>query len=166
MMLFWWWPWLWLYERPRAVVRRVRLEDAAELAQLHAASFDRGWSRLDFERLCIDPSVLGHVVQLGSVERPVGFVLSRLAADEAEILSIAISPAIRRQGLAGTLLGTHAEALVHEGVLTLFLEVEDGNHPAMGLYRRHGFAEVGRRAAYYAKADGSRAEALIMRKSL
>jgi [ribosomal protein S18]-alanine N-acetyltransferase len=93
-------------------------------------------------------------------------VLSRIAADEAEILSIAVSPARRQEGTARRMLAAHCDQLRLARVKALFLEVEDGNAPALSLYARHGFREISRREAYYRKADGSAATALIMRIDL
>ncbi|MEI2736042.1 MAG: GNAT family N-acetyltransferase [Rhodoblastus sp.] len=92
-----------------------------------------------------------------------GFVLSRRAVDEAEILTIAVDPHARGSGIGTALLGGHLSRLSRLGVSTLFLEVDEANAPALALYRRFGFQQVGRRAAYYAKADGARANALILK---
>jgi ribosomal-protein-alanine N-acetyltransferase len=153
-------------------IRLARAEDAALCALLHAQAFARGWSEHEFESFLTDNAVLAHVaVQArqgpgrqgqGRRERITAFVLSRLALDEAEILSIAVEPASRGRGLARDLLARHKGALAAEGVRRLCLEVEAGNQPARALYAGAGFAEVGRRGAYYAHADGSRADALVL----
>jgi [ribosomal protein S18]-alanine N-acetyltransferase len=98
--------------------------------------------------------------------QPEGFILSRIAADEAEVLSIAVDPKRRGEGIARRLLQTQMEMLPLNRIRTLFLEVEDGNAPALALYKRSGFVEVARREAYYRKSDGSAATAFVMRKSL
>ncbi|MFV0279637.1 MAG: GNAT family N-acetyltransferase [Rhodoblastus sp.] len=95
-----------------------------------------------------------------------GFVLSRRAADEAEILTIAVAPGARGAGLATALLGNHLSRLARLGVSNLFLEVDESNRPALALYRRYGFEQVGRRPAYYAKPDGARTNALILKSIL
>jgi ribosomal-protein-alanine N-acetyltransferase len=92
--------------------------------------------------------------------------MSRLAADEAEILTICIDPAHRGRGLGHLLLERHLAHLVRRGVATLFLEVEDNNAPALALYRAFHFAKVGERPGYYLKPDGTRALALILRRDL
>ncbi len=94
-----------------------------------------------------------------------GFVLSRRAADEAEILSLAVAPQHRRAGLGSALLSRHLASLAALGVTALFLEVEDGNKAAHALYRRFQFAVVGERKAYYRGPDGTRPSALVMRRS-
>ena len=153
------------FGRSRAplVIRPAEMEDSRAVAGIHAASFDRPWGLTEFERLLAEENSLAHVAASAAAE---GFALSRLAADEAELLSIAVLPRRRGEGIAGRLLAAHLEALALNRVRTLFLEVEEGNAPAIALYRRRGFAEVSRRDAYYRKADGSAATAIVMRRTL
>ncbi len=154
------------FGRSRAplIVRPAEMTDARDVAEIHAASFDRPWGLMEFERLLAEENILTHAAaHAGGID---GFVLSRLAADEAEILSIAVNPRRRGEGVAGRLLAAHREALVLNRIRTLFLEVEDGNTSAIALYKRQGFADVSRRDAYYRKADGSAATAIVMRRAL
>ena len=95
-----------------------------------------------------------------------GFVISRIVMDEAEVLTIAVAIDRRRRGVAATLLETHLSELAMERVRRLVLEVEEGNANARALYQKFGFVEKGRRDGYYRKADGSRASALIMQKDV
>jgi [ribosomal protein S18]-alanine N-acetyltransferase len=147
------------------ILRAAEMEDSRDIAEIHAASFDRPWGLMELERLMSADNTLVQVAALekGGTE---GFVLSRLAADEAEILSIAVHPRRRGEGVAGRLLAAHREVLLLNRIRNLFLEVEDGNAPAIALYKRQGFSEVSRREAYYRKADGSAATALVMRRAL
>ncbi|MGL5115141.1 MAG: GNAT family N-acetyltransferase [Beijerinckiaceae bacterium] len=147
-------------------IRPASMADAEPMAAIHAQGFDRPWGLIEFERLLAGETAIAHVATAGSRGGVEGFVLSRVAADEAEILSIAVASAARGCGVAGKLLGPHREALALARVRTLFLEVEEGNAPALKLYARQGFTEVSRRSAYYRKADGSLATALVMRRSL
>jgi [ribosomal protein S18]-alanine N-acetyltransferase len=94
-----------------------------------------------------------------------GFVLSRIAADEAEILTVAGDTRLRGRGLAGRLLGEHVKDLMRAGVRHLFLEVESENMAALKLYTRHGFETIGRRKGYYRSASGV-ADAITMRREL
>jgi len=139
--------------------------DAREAAPIHAEGFAVPWSAVDIERLALDPAVIGDAAREG---RPGGrllaFVLSRKAADEAEILTIATARKARGRGIGRALLSRHFARLAACGVRTLFLEVEDANAAARALYARTGFEEAGRRAAYYAKPDGTRADALVLRR--
>ncbi len=134
--------------------------DAAAIAALHRGSFQRGWGEDEVYRLLIDPSVVAHRATLG--KSVVGFILSRLVAGEAEILSVAIAPARRGRGLARSLLDLHMRRLAGLGARTIFLEVDANNAPARALYERAGFYEVGQRRGYY--PDG--AAALILRRDL
>lgn len=87
-------------------------------------------------------------------ESAAGFALSRGTVDEEELLLIAVDPLHRRRGIGDALLGRFVTAARSRGANRLFLEMRDGN-PAEALYRRHGFARVGRRKAYYRRGtDG------------
>jgi ribosomal-protein-alanine N-acetyltransferase len=90
---------------------------------------------------------------------------SRIAADQAEILSIAVAPSHRGMGLARRMLGVHLRRLAAYGVGSVFLEVDEHNVPARRLYAGFGFSQVGRRNSYYATADGA-AAALVLRRDL
>ena len=95
----------------------------------------------------------------------IGFAVSRMGADEAEILSIAIDAGHRGKGFSRNLLLTHLGHLAGYGVRSIFLEVEENNHPARRLYQWAGFAVVGRRERYY-QQDGEQLNALLMRRDL
>jgi [ribosomal protein S18]-alanine N-acetyltransferase len=138
----------------------ARPRDAAKIAAMHAASFQRGWGEDEIQRLLIDRSVVGHCSRSG--QTMTGFVLSRMAADEAEILSIAIAPAWRGRGLSRPLLDLNLRRLAGLGIRTVFLEVDEHNDAARRLYKRAGFREVGRREGYYAAG----ASALMLRRDL
>ena len=147
-----------------ASVEPASLSDAPRLAQLHAASFHRGWGEGEFESMLAESNTLAHRLRLG--RKTIGFAMSRIGADEAEILSIAIDPRFRGQGLSLSLLLTHLGHLAGRGVKTVFLEVEENNQPARRLYDRAGFAVAGRRERYYRQAGGEELNALIMRRDL
>lgn len=147
-----------------SVARVAPLESrhAFRLGGIHASAFARPWTAHDFEGFLAERSIRADGVFLGRATQPSGFVLSRQAADEAEILSLALAPEARGRGHARILLATHLQALAHAGVRRVHLEVEDGNDPALALYRRLGFKGVGQREGYYLRPDGSRAGALSM----
>jgi ribosomal-protein-alanine N-acetyltransferase len=148
----------------KAIVEPAALRDAPRLAQLHGASFHRGWGEGEFENMLAERNTLVHRLRLG--RRTIGFAVSRMAADEAEILSIAIDDGYRGRGLSRDLLLTHLGHLAGRGVRTIFLEVEENNQPARRLYERAGFAVVGRRERYYYSSDGEQLNALLMRRDL
>jgi [ribosomal protein S18]-alanine N-acetyltransferase len=148
----------------RALIEPATARDAAKLAELHAASFHRGWGEGEFESMLTERNTLVHRLRLG--RSIIGFAVSRIAADEAEILSIAIAASHRGRGLSRDLLLTHLGHLAGRGVLTVFLEVEENNQPARRLYAGAGFGVAGRRERYYRQPDGEQLNALIMRRDL
>jgi ribosomal-protein-alanine N-acetyltransferase len=141
-------------------------EAAARLAAIHASAFARGWSTLDFERLMAERGVVTDGLFLGRVAKPAGFVLSRIVLDEAEIITVAIAAEARGRGHARPLLVHHLDALSRRGVARVHLEVEEGNAPALALYRRLHFENTGRREGYYRRPDGTRVAALTMALAL
>jgi [ribosomal protein S18]-alanine N-acetyltransferase len=136
-----------LFARPQPSVSQATSRDAADLAALHGASFHRGWSEDEFERLLVDRAVLAHRVTIG--RRLVGFIISRIIMGEAEILSVAVASSRRGKGLAQQMLNLHLRRLAGFGTRTVFLEVGEDNVPANRLYQRAGFRAVGRREGYY-----------------
>lgn len=154
---------------PKSVaLRQARADDAEALAAIHReGGFAVAWAKSEFEQLLVDQSVVTDVIGSSRGGRNIfGFIMSRRAADEAEILTIAVRRRYRRSGFGKKMLQHHMARLVSFGVNALFLEVEDGNRPAHILYAKRGFAEVGRRNAYYKKPDGSTAAAIVMRRGL
>ena len=153
---------LWGGDAP--LVEPATLRDAPRLAQLHGASFHRGWGEAEFESMLTERNTLVHRLRLG--RKIVGFAVSRMAADEAEILSIAVAASHRGRGLSRDLLLTHLGHLSGRGVRTVFLEVEENNQPARRLYQWAGFGVAGRRERYYQQPGGEQLNALLMRRDL
>ncbi|MBW8902827.1 MAG: ribosomal protein S18-alanine N-acetyltransferase [Bradyrhizobium sp.] len=153
-----------LWNGGTAVVDSAILRDAARLAHLHGQSFHRGWGESEFEAMLTERNTLVHRLRIG--RRIVGFAASRLAADEAEILSIAVAASHRGRGLSRNLLLTHLGHLAGRGVRHVFLEVEEHNRPARQLYERAGFTIAGRRERYYQQAGGEQLNAVLMRRDL
>jgi ribosomal-protein-alanine N-acetyltransferase len=156
----------WLAWPAPAHVGPLDTRHAEVLAEIHAGAFARPWSAVEFERMLADDHVTADGLFVARKPEPAGFALSRRIGDEAEILSVAIGPDLRGRNCGRPLLSGHLESLAREGVRTIHLEVEEGNVPALALYRRLGFQEVGRRVGYYLKPDGSRAAALTMSRPL
>jgi ribosomal-protein-alanine N-acetyltransferase len=153
-----------LWSGEAALVEPATLRDAPRLAQLHGASFHRGWGEGEFESMLSERNTLVHRLRLG--RKIIGFAVSRMAADEAEILSIAVAGSHRGRGLSRNLLLTHLGHLAARGVRTVFLEVDENNRPARRLYERAGFGVAGRRERYYRQPGGEPLNALLMRRDL
>ena len=150
------------------VVEPLQLDDMRHLPAIHAEGFSRPWSTHEFVSLLEQEPVFGFGVwQVGKRRgAPAGFVLARLAADEAEILTIAVSRSWRGYGLGRDLMEAVLRELHAARAQTLFLEVDETNAPATALYRRLGFREVARRPGYYEKPDAPRTDALVLRRDL
>lgn len=117
------------------------------------------WSETDFAATLGQPTTL-----LSAGEG--AFVLGRVVAGEAEILALATDPARQRQGAARAALERFEGAAMARGAEEIFLEVAAANAPARAFYEACGYARAGRRKAYYTCPDGSRDDALLMRKAL
>lgn len=153
-----------LFGRADATVEPASLRDAPRLSQLHRASFHRGWGTEEFEQILIERNALAHRLRLGG--STIGFIVSRTAADEAEILSVAVAQKYRGRGFSRDLLRTHLGHLAGHGLKKVFLEVEESNRPARALYERAGFRVVGRRERYYKDASGEQLNAVVMQRDL
>lgn len=145
-------------------IEPAMLRDAAKLSELHRASFHRGWGQGEFEGLLAERNTLTHRLMLGRTV--IGFIISRLAADEAEILSVAVAAGQRGRGYSRELLAIHLGHLAGRGIRRVFLEVEENNQPAVRLYQRTGFHIVSRREQYYRDASGAKLNALVMQRDL
>ena len=136
------------------IIERAGPLHATVLAMIHARAFDAdvSWDERIMAGQLSQPGVFGLMEQRG------GMILTRAAADEAEVLTVAVVPERRQQGLGAALVREAAEEARRRGVRRLFLEVSTRNPAARGLYSSLGFAQVGRRPKYYANGD----DALIM----
>lgn len=119
------------------------------------------WSEDSYRKLI---AAEGVVSLLAERQRCViGFVIGRLAADEAEILNLAVRGELRRQGEGSALLRAALEQFRKQGAQRVFLEVRKSNSTAIAFYTKHGFVQSGQRPAYYRNPDE---DALCMEKKL
>lgn len=157
------------WNRSALSLRPAVIADCEALAGIHASAFRRGWSDAEFEALLVQPGVHAVLAQRSGAfggRSAAGFILYRLAADEAEILSVAVSPDARRRGIGKALLEEALRHVYREGVSRIHLEVEDTNSAAIGLYRGVDFHESGRRKSYYQQGRDAAAGALVMLRQL
>ena len=125
-----------------------------ELANLHQKCFpNKPWSADDFRDLKNSGCEI--------IMSENGFIVYRIAADEAEIITIGVNPDFRRQGIAAAMVGIIEKTLKNQGVKKIFLEVASNNIPAQKLYENSGFVQVGLRPKYY---DG--VDAILMSKNI
>ena len=145
--------------------------DLKDIERIHAASFPRGWSQSELLDMHNNDGTLVLVARPVGMKnvRVAGFNIFRQTQIEAEIISVAVDPKWRRQGIGDLLMRDAMRRLSGNRIPALFLEVSEANHHAIALYRRLGFATVGTRPAYYregAEEDGKPAAALVMRAAL
>ncbi len=141
------------------MIRSLTTTDAQRMADIHEQSFHAGWP---------DEAMWGHIQKdlCFGFGRPLeGFIILSVAVDQAEILTIAVDSAARRQGIARALLDISETELVDQGVDTLFLEVAEDNLAAIAFYKGAGFEAIGKRPRYY-KREMGRVGAITYRKRL
>lgn len=139
------------------------IADASAMASVHAEAFEDPWGAQAFAELMEGSGVFG---LLAGADSAVGVILCRVAAGEMEVLTIGVSPAARRHGVAKALMAGALGVGRQAGAEAAFLEVADDNAPAAALYAGLGFRRAGLRRGYYDRGPGSRADALVMRLDL
>jgi ribosomal-protein-alanine N-acetyltransferase len=139
---------------------------AAEIAGLHAGEFDPAWDAASVSKMMENPGSTVLVARTGFPKASVGFVMAQLAADEAEILSIAVEESWQRKGLGRRLVDGIVRALATAGARRVHLEVAEDNAAALALYGRCGFTATGRRKGYYTQGRKTPVDALVLTRTL
>lgn len=153
----------------RIIVDDVATGEADALADIHGQAFARTWSGEDFATLLAQRGTFALAVRRQSffgTRRLIAFVLVRIAADEAEILTIAVARDVRGKGYGRKLMEEALRRLYRDRIATCFLEVNRSNAAAVRLYRSLGFVVAGERQGYYSEAAASDTSALVMRLQL
>src|ERR1700724_2541886 len=119
---------------PAPCIRPIGAERSAECAAIHATSFAYPWQEADFEQLFVASGTFADGAIEAKEEHLAGFVLSRVAAAAAQILTIAVAPQWRRRGAATRLLAPHLSGLAAIRVHRLFLAVDVENTAARPPY--------------------------------
>jgi len=161
-MSFWW-----FWTQP-PVVEEALVEDLPGLADIHASTFTHPWNPDEFGRLMAQDGVMILTARRSSpygTRNPLGFLILRTVADEAEVLTIAVDPRHQGRGIARKLMQEGLFRLYGERCSHLFLEVDAANTAALNLYRGLGFRQVGERKGYYRSGEGD-GTALVMRIDL
>lgn len=135
----------------------MTMEHIPQVAALERACFSRPWSEESLQsELWNDSAVI--IVAEGEDGSVLGYAGLQTVLDEGYITNVAVDNTYRRQGIADELIA----AFVRFGqakLAFLTLEVRASNAPAIALYAKHGFVEVGRRKNYY---DDPKEDALLM----
>lgn len=148
------------------VIEAMREDDVEKVAEIHAASFDEAWSPHTVKRILAMLGSFGLIARRRSDGGIAGFALARKAADECELLSLAVAATDRGYGVGALLLDAAITTAIAANARKLFLEVAETNDVAIRLYRSRGLTQVGRRPGYYELKSGAREAALTMRCDL
>lgn len=139
-------------------------EEAEAMAAAHATAFDQPWKPDEIEDLLEGQGVFGFLAADDS--GPAGMIICRVAAEEMEVLTLAVPPSRRRQGIAKALMAAALGAARQAGASAAFLEVAVDNGGAASLYAGLGFRRAGLRRGYYDRGEAGLADALVMRLDL
>jgi [ribosomal protein S18]-alanine N-acetyltransferase len=142
---------------------RATVAEAEVLAQVHAQAFPAPWRDDEFEDLLEGEGIFGYLAGSDGFD---ALILCRVAEGEMEVLTLAVSPAARRTGLAKTLIAAALDTGRDMGAREAFLEVATDNAEACALYSGLGFGHAGLRRGYYDRGDAGRHDAHVMRLAL
>lgn len=142
-------------------IRKLVLEDAPVIAALEKRCFSDPWSEKSIASEVHNPLAYWLVAEDGG--EILGYIGSQSVLDAADVMNLAVSPDHRRKGIGEKLIKALTRHLQENGVIALLLEVRVSNAPAIRLYEKLGFVQVGRRPRYY---TNPREDALILRKEL
>jgi ribosomal-protein-alanine N-acetyltransferase len=150
------------HERAGPVIRALREQDVAAVTEiLRGAPESVFWPESSVKEVIASKSAVALVSEVEG--KTIGFLIGRQAADEAEILNLAVVKESRRRGEGGTLLEAALEEFRTRRVSRVFLEVRDSNEAGIAFYGKHGFSKIGQREGYYREPFES---AIVMEKKL
>lgn len=146
-----------------ARIQTLAEADLPAVLTIERRAYSNPWTEEVF-RTCFKAGYNGLALKQG--DRLLGYGWLSAAAGEAHVLNITVDPDLRNQGHGWRILRRLMDLARWHRVEAVFLEVRISNSPALTLYRRYGFEEVGRRRGYYPSAGGGREDALVMRHVL
>ncbi|MEZ5871435.1 MAG: ribosomal protein S18-alanine N-acetyltransferase [Nitratireductor sp.] len=158
------------WRKPTFHIEPARQDDLEAMAEIHAAGFLETWDENALAGLLASRGVSCLIARPYSATGEVAaFVLVRNSGEEAEIITIAVSPNWRGCGAGRALMDHVVRHLQAERARKLFLEVNEANRPALALYKAIGFRQVGTRKGYYkspGKSGNAPSNALVMELEL
>jgi [ribosomal protein S18]-alanine N-acetyltransferase len=132
----------------RPLIRRIRPEDVNAVMDIARESETAAaWSAESVKEMLAWTGLVALTSERDGIFT--GFLFARQVADEAELLNTAVRKSLRREGHGSALLAAALHELCRSGVRRVFLEVRESNRAAIAFYRKHGFADSGRRRGYY-----------------
>ncbi len=146
--------------------RALELADLAAAARLHADCFPgEGWDARALAEILAMPGASGRLIAASNGDLH-GLLLDLILGEEAEILTLGVIPAARRQGVARALVEDLLARCRKAGAKSVLLEVAIDNPAAYGLYESCGFAAVGRRPRYYKRGGNAPVDAWLLRRTV
>ena len=142
------------------LVRSMQPEDVQQVVALEKKIFSRPWGTESFEKALTYPEQILLVAEKSEI---CGYSILFAAADQADVSNIAVDPDCRGQKIGDALMREMLNQAANRGVQEVFLEVRVSNAPAIGLYQKYGFEQIGVRKSYY---EAPKEDALLMRASL
>ncbi|MBO5868002.1 MAG: ribosomal protein S18-alanine N-acetyltransferase [Oscillospiraceae bacterium] len=143
------------------IIRKMQEGDVEAIAELEKLCFSDPWSVNSIASELNNPLSYWLVAEVDDVIA--GYVGSQSVLDAADMMNLAVSPDFRQQGIGQALVNALVEYLQQKKLIALLLEVRVSNIPAISLYEKMGFVQIGRRPNYY---RNPREDALILRKEL
>ncbi len=143
-------------------IGRCDLFHAGILSTLQDRCFNETWDEAALADLLAMPGAFAFLAEDEKGGEPMGFILCRGAADECEVITLAVLPDFRRRGVAAALLGAALDEAGKGGAKKIFLEVAEDNSAGRSFYEALKFKAVGRREKYYKSTDGERRNALVL----
>ena len=141
------------------IIETMKSSHVAQIAELEKICFSDPWSEKSIASELNNELAFWLTAVEG--EQVAGYIGSQTVMDESDMMNVAVHPDFRRKGIAEVLVNALVEALKSKGSRCLTLEVRASNVPAITLYEKLGFSEIGRRKNYY---RNPREDALILRK--
>jgi len=145
-------------------IHPLALEDCKEAARLHQTAFFKAWSEKEFQEFLQNSLTYG--LKIEENHHLCGYLLWREVGEEAEILTLVVTPSHQRTGMGGLLLTTLFKRLIEKGIGELFLEVAEDNKPAQSFYIKHGFVLLSKRPHYYPREQNKLVPAFNFFKKL
>ena len=141
------------------MIRRMEKRDLLQVEAIETALFSDAWSEQGFEDTLNSPYVISLVAIDEAEDTILGYIIMYVSFEEGEISNVAVAKSAQNRGIGSALMQAILEKGLEESVTRLILEVRVSNTPAIALYKKFGFTEIGIRRDFYEKP---REDALIM----
>ena len=128
------------------LIRRMTIEDIQAVVEIEKKCFSSPWSEKSFQDSISREDTIFLVCEEGSITGYIGMYIS---FDEASITNVAVSPEFRKRGYGERLVAEAKLAAKEANAENIFLEVRVSNEPAISLYKKMGFEELGIRKKFY-----------------